>query len=253
MGLSCGMNLTKMMMFAFNFLFWVMGIILLGVGIYSRIEGGSLEDLVKDGALPNAANLMIASGIFVALIGFLGCCGALKKHRCMLISYSILIFMIFILELAAGIYAYSKKDTVQNDLEKNLTKVVSHSYSGPTKSDKGLTKAVDWFQKKLKCCGAAGPEDWPKSASWNKTTNAAVPDSCCKVTGTGNCKNGTLAVLKAADKIWTKGCVGEGKIFVKDNLYKVGGAVIVIGIIQLLGIIFACCLCKAIQEEEHTA
>ena len=53
------------------------------------------------------------------------------------------------MELAAGIFAYTKKAQVQNALEKGLVKAVSTSYGGTTEADKGLHKAVDWFQKEV--------------------------------------------------------------------------------------------------------
>ena len=54
------------------------------------------------------------------------------------------------LEIAAGAYAYTKKGEVQNELEVNIYKAVNNSYGGTTKSEEGLTKAVDWFQQNVR-------------------------------------------------------------------------------------------------------
>lgn len=38
--------------------------------------------------LTNVGYLLIAVGVFLALVGFLGCCGAMQENRCMLLSVS---------------------------------------------------------------------------------------------------------------------------------------------------------------------
>ena len=66
-----------------------MGLAVLGVGIWSLVDGGSWDSLVANASVLSAANLMIASGVIVTIIGFLGCCGAIKKNQCMLVSVRI--------------------------------------------------------------------------------------------------------------------------------------------------------------------
>lgn len=251
MGLSCGMNVLKILLFIFNFIFWLLGIALLAVGIWSRVDGASWESLLQESTVLNAANLMIAAGVIVAVIGFLGCCGAIKKSECMLISYSILIFLIFILEIGAGIFAYTKRNDVQIELQDNLGEIINKSYKQDTKSDDAMTEAVDWFQQNVKCCGSDNPRDWEKSAWFKKQTvpKKFVPESCCK-TPAKNCNSGKLVALNTTGKIYTTGCVVAGKNFAKDHLWKIGGAAVGIGIVQLFGIVFAICLCKAIRQED---
>jgi len=213
------------------------------------VEGASWESLVKDGVVLNAANLMIASGVFVAIIGFLGCCGAIKKSECMLLSYAILIFLIFILEIAAGIYTYTKKESVQEDLEEHIKTAIKESYKGVSKADIALTKAVDWFQLNVECCGTTRPDDWKESKWYHETKdkNKEVPESCC-IKKNKDCNKGTITNLRKNKKIFTEGCVPAGKNFVKNHMWKVAGVAIGIAVIQLFGIIFAICLCKAIRQ-----
>lgn len=254
MGLSCGMKFTRILLFIFNIVFWLLGVTVLGVGIKSRVDGGSWEGLVKDKVITNAANLMIASGIIVAIIGFVGCCGAIKKNTCMLMSYAILIFLIFILEIAAGAYAYTKKDKVEKDLETNLKDVINNSYGQELDADKLLTEAVDWFQQKVECCGIQTYEDWKRTA-WYKNTSIPtkdkrqVPRSCCR-TESATCNKNARTSADFKKNIYERGCVKAGKDFIKSNLFKIGGVTIGIAVVQLLGIIFACCLCRAIKDGE---
>lgn len=65
--------------------FKICGVAVLAVGIYSRIKAGNWQDLIEDASVKDAANILIASGAFVMIIGFVGCCGAIKQNRPFLI------------------------------------------------------------------------------------------------------------------------------------------------------------------------
>jgi hypothetical protein len=249
--MECGHRCLKYLLFAFNFLFWVLGIVVLGVGIYSRIKGGNYDTILGEGGFASAANILIASGVFVSLIGFVGCCGALKESKVMLIIYFILVLLIFILEIAAGALAYTKKDLMEKHLKDNLSKFVHTNYGAknPDESQKAVDVAVDWFQEKVKCCGATGPKEWMDSA-WRKTgtgsTNTTLaPDSCCIL----KAKNCAVALIN----VWPKGCVDQGKQFVKDHMWQVGGVGVGIAVIQLLVMIAAIALCRNISKEGNLA
>lgn len=249
MGLGCGMNCCRLLLFVFNFVFWLLGMVVLGIGIWSRIEGNEPWDsFIKGNPQLTAANMMIAAGVIVTLIGFLGCCGAIKKSQCMLISYAVLIFLIFALELAAGIYAYTKRDVIKAEMEKGFNDAIKLSYGGPLEADKVLTTAVDEFQKQFNCCGSKAPDDW-KQSKWykdQKTKLHSVPESCCK-TPEKDCNKDPNT-----GKIFTEGCVPQVEKTIKSTLShmaKITAVAIAIAIIQLLGIVFACCLSNAIKDD----
>jgi len=248
MGLSCGTKCVQYLFFAFNFIFFVLGIAVLGVGIYSRVENDSWKDLIDASTLMQAANLLIAAGTIVAILGFLGCCGACKRWNWMLIGYAIFVILIFILEIAGGIYAYTKRDTLQASLEKHLKTGVNDNYGQSDTASVAMTKAIDYFQQKVKCCGITAPGDWGKS-KWNagKTTKH-VPDSCCKTKAD---KCGEVSAYNNAN-IYQEGCVAQGKNFVKDNLWLIGGVGVGIAVVELLGVVFSLCLCKAYRKDEGT-
>jgi len=245
------MKCVRMLLFVFNFIFWLLGVALLVIGILSRTQTGSWSTLVEDSFVLTAANILIAAGVIVGLIGFLGCCGAIKKNTCMLTTFAACILVIFILELAGGIYAYTKTKDLQTELETGVKEAIKTSYGNSTNADDEFTKAIDWFQQNVKCCGSKEPGDWKNSNWYNKQKGAKVlvPESCCLSEKKG-CNNGaSIKSLIDNGKIYPKGCVPEGAKFVKNELYKVGGAAIGIGVVQLLGIIFACCLCQTIKKE----
>ncbi|XP_057317323.1 CD151 antigen-like [Hydractinia symbiolongicarpus] len=250
--LSCGMTCLRYILFAFNFVFWIGGIALMGVGIYSRVQVGKWDDIIDDSTVPSAANLMIIAGVLVMLIGFLGCCGAWKQNKCLLISYAICLILIFVLEIAAGIYAYVKRDDIQKELETGLMKGINNTYGAQdTKANKAFGDAIDWFQEKVECCGAKKPQDWSESVWATKAKKYYVPDSCCKLSGCSKKYGVSLDQFVNSGKIYKEGCVQKGKDWVKAHISLVGGVTIGVAFVQLLGIIFAILLCRGLGDEHN--
>lgn len=72
------------------------GAVILGVGIWVKVDSSSLLGIlekVKDAPpqlshLTSVGYLLIAVGAFLLIIGFLGCCGAVRESRCMLLTVS---------------------------------------------------------------------------------------------------------------------------------------------------------------------
>jgi len=252
---SCATSCVKYFFFAFNFIFWLLGVGVLGIGIYSRVESDSWKSLLNTHALFTAANLLIVAGVVVATIGFLGCCGAVKKYQCMLLTYAIIVLLIFFLEVGTGVYAYAKRSSLDSELEHRLTEGIINEYGKKNIADKGLTKAIDWFQKHVECCGFNGPDDWHLNSTWfnntirwkNNTLNNATnvyPASCCKSDVSPCVANANRT------NIYTHGCIEEGEEYVKHHLGLIGGVGIGIASAELLGVVFSICLYKAFREEE---
>ncbi|XP_065646391.1 CD151 antigen-like [Hydra vulgaris] len=243
MGLSCGMKCVKYLLFAFNFIFWGCGTAVLGVGIYSRIKAKDWSSILgNDGYVLSVANLLIASGAVVMVIGFLGCCGAIKENKTMLASYVILLSLIFLMEIAAGIYAYVKKDKVLISVATNIKNSVIKEYGGSTFVQKGFTDSVDYIQKQLKCCGAETPMDW-SSSTWYKnikknendtTPHIVVPNSCC-AKNVPSC-NVAIDIPSLPNSTYSEGCIAKGKVFVNGHILEIGGVGFGIALIQILGI-----------------
>jgi len=252
--MGCAAKIVKYLFIAFNLIFWILGIVVFAIGIYSRVENDSWKSLIDTDTLFSAANLLIAAGVIVAIIGFFGCCGAYKQSQWMLGVYCALVILIFILEIAAGAYAYTNKEKVESELTKKIQETVSTNYGGAGNTGDAFTKAVDWFQQNVECCGTNSSADWATSAwrtaktALNNNTDPLVPDSCCK-TKSGGC-GATITSYTDDSKIYTLGCVDKGKDFAKKNLYLVGGVGVGIAVVELLAIVFGVCLICSFKEEE---
>ncbi|PAA70207.1 hypothetical protein BOX15_Mlig029381g1 [Macrostomum lignano] len=82
-------SLTRLFMFIFTGLFFILGIVILAVGIAVRTDA-DFKAAVSDHA-PGAnvgAGLFIFVGLVMILTGFVGCLGAVRESRCLLFSVS---------------------------------------------------------------------------------------------------------------------------------------------------------------------
>jgi len=66
----------------------LIGCALLAVGIWAKVEESSLANLIKNEEIASSlgvyAWIIIAVGAVVLILGFLGCCGAIRESQCML-------------------------------------------------------------------------------------------------------------------------------------------------------------------------
>ncbi|NXS04797.1 TSN1 protein, partial [Oxylabes madagascariensis] len=83
---------------------------LLGVGIWVKVDGESFLNIF--GALStsilsvvNVGYLFIVIGAILLVIGFLGCYGAQKESKCLLMMFFSVVLIIFIAEVAAAVVA----------------------------------------------------------------------------------------------------------------------------------------------------
>ncbi|XP_034950333.1 CD63 antigen-like [Chelonus insularis] len=224
---GCGMTTIKYLLFIFNFIFSITGIILIVVGIVVVVKSNELNQFSDDKMLATAVVLII-TGFIIFFIAFLGCWGAIRESSCLLIAFGIALILIFIVEMAIGIASAVLKDTLSDTLKTGL----KSSLNDYTKDE--VKKNWDNFQTELKCCGVDSADDWN-----GVLAEDTYPVSCCD--GIDPC----LKVNTHKD-----GCL---KILVK-NLHSNSKLLIGIGIgiafIEVAGIILACCLASAIKKQK---
>merc|ERR1712043_106260 len=72
----------------------------------------------------SAAIILIVVSVFVVIVAFFGCCGAMKESKCLLGTYFTIILALFIVMLIGAILGYSGnfEDTIKTPFEKALKK-----------------------------------------------------------------------------------------------------------------------------------
>ena len=66
----------------------MLGLVLFVVGVVVLVEGKNWNEIVDNKTVPVSVMLIIV-GLIIAVVGFLGCCGAMKQNGAMLLVVSI--------------------------------------------------------------------------------------------------------------------------------------------------------------------
>lgn len=214
-------------MFFFNFLFWVCGTLILALAIWVRVSKDGKEIITSGDTGTNpfiAVNILIAVGSIIMVLGFLGCCGAVKESRCMLLLFFIGLLLILILQVAAGILGAAFKPEYNRILNETLyenAKLLSED----TNEAKEFQKAMIVFQTEFKCCGLEkGASDWGN--------NFPEAKESCQCTGTG-CDN------YQGNSVYPKTCLSLIKDLFEKNIIIVIGIAFGLAVIEILGLVFS--------------
>jgi len=150
--MNCSAVTIKYLIFIFNLLFVLIGIIFISVGVSVK-EYYSDYVAFLDNQYFSAPNFLIAIGSIIFFIAFLGCCGAIKQNFCMLTTFTGLLIVIFIFEFSAGIAGYVLRNQTEEYLETTLEASID-DYQPNSQSVNEVTYVWDLIQKDFECCGA---------------------------------------------------------------------------------------------------
>lgn len=238
MAIGAGMSCVKYLLFCFNLLFAITGLIILIVGIKAEINSSPYIDLTDENFYTSGPIVLIIVGVIVFIVAFFGCCGAVRENHCMIVTFSVFLLIIFLAELAVGIAGYMKHQDLENSILAHLNGTIKE-YD----TNKDVAKTFDIVQTDFKCCGINGPDDW-------KANNISMPATCCsgqEITG------GVPApCTPLSDHFHKEGCLDKLVQYFKDTALVLGGVGIGVAIVQLLGVIFACCLARSIRSQYET-
>ncbi|KAL3996319.1 neuroblastoma suppressor of tumorigenicity 1 [Sarotherodon galilaeus] len=241
----CCSGFLKIMMFIFNGGIFLAGAAILGVGIWVQVDSNSFLDIldeVEDASslsqLVNVSYLLIAVGAVLLVIGFLGCCGAIRESKCMLLTFFSIVLIIFLIEVAGAIVLFVFKDVageLLQELEKNVQKTIKNKYGDNNK----LTSVWNNTMEELKCCGYRNYTDFTGSPFYNG--KGLYPTPCCNSTiVSGPCNS------NAADRSNVDGCFDKLLQLIEDNALVIAGVAMGIAALEIAAMVVSMVLyCKA--------
>uniref|UniRef100_A0A914WWJ2 Tetraspanin n=1 Tax=Plectus sambesii TaxID=2011161 RepID=A0A914WWJ2_9BILA len=241
-----GMTLVKYLLFLFNFIFWLSGIGLVVAGTVIQIKYSQYINFLGDDFL-SAPIVLIACGCVITLLGFFGCCGAIRENYCMTMTFGVLLGVILIVEMAVGIASYVLKDDVEQIMK---TQMIAGMARYNASEAVGVTLAWNSMQQEFKCCGVDNYTDWRNSTVLGDTND--VPDSCC-IQQTADCGVNVRARdwTKANLTIYATGCVGELKDWVVLNVALFGGVACGVACLQVVVLCLACILGSNLRADYY--
>ncbi|XP_036614020.1 tetraspanin-1 [Trichosurus vulpecula] len=212
--MSC-FTFLKVTMVIFNLLIFICGAVLLGVGIWVSVDGASFLKIfgtVSASAMQfvNVGYFLIAAGCVLVVLGFLGCYGAHKESKCILLTFFSILLIIFIAEIAAAVVALVYTSLAETLLSSLVVSVIREDYG--KQSD--ITQVWNSTMEGLHCCGFNNYTDFEGSPFYQ--TYNSFPSYCCA--------NETTSCSKEeASQSEVKGCFRQLLYEIHTNAAVVGG------------------------------
>ncbi|XP_050180958.1 tetraspanin-8 [Myiozetetes cayanensis] len=232
----------KYSMFIFNFLFWLCGSIILGVSIWIRVSKDAQQELEIDSSLFAGVDLLIAVGSIIMVLGFLGCCGAVKESRCMLLLFFIGLLLILILQVTGGILGAVYRSQAEKVLDEALMSSAK-KLQGSTQDSKAFQEKFQKFERENQCCGLLnGPKDWGD--------NFKNPSGSYKICQCELEKPSQDVCTDFEGRLIYKTPCGEVIVkYIKDHLVIIMGIAFGLAVIEILGLVFSMSLYCQIQRK----
>ncbi|XP_040183989.1 CD82 antigen [Rana temporaria] len=241
------MKVTKYFLFLFNLLFFILGAVILGFGIWILVDKTSFIAVLQNSShsVNVGSYILIAIGGVTMIMGFLGCLGAVNEVRCLLALYFIFLLLILIAQVAVGVFIYFQRDQLKNEMSTVLDNLIE-TYNPEDDENKNAEITWDYIQHNLKCCGWKSYQNWTKNPNVGNHTDI-FPCSCVTNANSsyGFC-NATTSDLHQ------QGCENQVESWLTDNLGIILGVCVGVAVIELLGLILSMCLCRKIQNEDYT-
>uniref|UniRef100_A0A663ENB6 Uncharacterized protein n=1 Tax=Aquila chrysaetos chrysaetos TaxID=223781 RepID=A0A663ENB6_AQUCH len=165
--LSC----MKYLMFIFNVLVFAGGTCLAGVGVWVAVDPAGFQDIVAaKPVLSVGAYLLLAVGIALSLLGFLGCCGALRRSRPLLLVVTLSLVPVPQCSQTAPI------PQIQPELFLSELRSNYHGDEAP----EVFSTAWNTLMVTFSCCGVLGPEDFGNGSLFQELhPGTPWPQACC--------------------------------------------------------------------------
>lgn len=270
---GCG-KFLKYSMFLFNIVIVIAGCCLVGFGVYTKTNHvgiSQVSSVLGGNIIVTLSLVLIIAGAIVILLSFLGCCGAIKEVRCMLVTFFVLLFVMFVGFVVSAVLVYAFRGKIEEYTLNHLKGSLQNDYG----FEPQVTEAWDSMQQVFKCCGVEG--DVNSSSSWafykrhsawfvNQTAPIQyVPDSCCA--DPDSTPNRTMCVgqalsniaprlgppvppKKTNNQLHGKGCYTQLEQFLTGNIKILLGVLSGIAFVMILGMVFSICLCRRIQPTD---
>lgn len=205
------------------------------VGAYVIKSYDNFDNFIQDKYTLIPAAIIIGVSVVMFIFGLVGCCATIRESKVGLSFFFLIIMLIFAAEVAALVFSFIYQGKISGDLERSMNDVFT-KYDGQDAE----TKAVDYLQTQLQCCGVRNYTSW-SNTTWFASHNNTVPQSCCKNSSSSQC----TGRLDQPELLNTEGC--EAKL---ENLLQgvLGYAMLVIlgfAIIKFFGMLSVCVItCK---------
>ena len=246
----------------------------------------SFQELEHPTVIEQGAYILIAVGAFIFFVSFLGYCGAIKESRVLLTAYGLFVVIIAVLQIAFIVVAAINKVKAEGYIKGFFHHTIRQYYTTSDRKD-AVTLSWDFMMAEvgrkakksriacsgqmcqkfvslsplqLECCGVENYRDFEQATEFvkyaaEKGRGQIVPEACCKLDQQYELKlfkprdENCLTAPTTDNSNMNKGCYEQVSNRLIANVEVVMGVCAAVIAVQILGIIFAFCLCKAVGGE----
>ncbi|XP_067875992.1 CD82 antigen-like [Heterodontus francisci] len=254
---------TKYFLFVFNLVFFFLGGVMLGFGLWILFDKSSFISVLETASIPlNLWSYLLSSlGTFTMMMGFLGCIGALKEVKCMLGIYFTLLVFLLASQITVGILIYTQRKMIEKRLS-TAVRTLIENYDEKDEKLQNLEESWDFIQVQFSCCGWNNSREWMKNPKMNNDsgrlmdgTNYPYPCSCYNsfsenktsinmTSQTGFC---LASFNPLTEKL--KSCKTEVFEWLQENILSIMIISIGISLVELFAMTLSMLLCRNIDPD----
>lgn len=241
----------KFTLIVYATIFWLIGFVVLAVGVYAEVERQKYKTL--NGLFLAPALILILLGLVMFIVSFIGVLASLRDNICLLQVFMYTLGACLILELTGGIVALIFRHQTLDFLNSNIRRGIVNYYD-----DLDFKNIMDFVQKQFKCCGGEDFKDWEKNqyheCNGKGPLACGVPYTCCISNQTSVIN--TMCGYKALEKerldllhvIHIRGCTNAVLIWFMDHYSIMAGVLLGILLPQFLGVLLCLLYISRVED-----
>ncbi|XP_074936426.1 leukocyte antigen CD37 [Phalacrocorax aristotelis] len=251
---SC-LGCTKYFLFLFNLFFFALGSLLFAFGLWVLFDRQSFAAMLGSSlySLKVWSYVFSGVGIVTMLLGFLGCLGALKEIKAMLLVYFGILLLLFAIQITVGVIVYTQRVTLATKVATYVQELIQgYPAQGPLGDPH---ESWDAIQQQLGCCGWNGPQDWEHPDSPPEDGDRAIACSCLEAPAPNSTHGPPQALphgrcpTAAPQDIFPRGCAEGVQGWLAENLITIVGICLGIGLLELCLLMLSMFLVRNLETD----
>ncbi|XP_060996767.1 tetraspanin-10 [Dama dama] len=250
----------KCLLFLSNFLFSLLSLLALAIGLWGLAVKGSLGSSWGSPLPADPMLGLVLGGLAVSAVSLAGCLGALCENAFLLRCFSGGVLAFLVLEAMVGALVVALWGRLQDGLEHILHLAITHYQDDPD-----LCFLIDQVQLGLQCCGADSYQDWQQNLYFNCSSPGvqacSLPASCCIDPWEGGasvndrCGFGALGLDEDAAQrvVHLEGCSPRLLRWLHSNIRTLGCYAIGVVLVQGVELLLAIQLVRALTVHKGAA
>lgn len=221
MGLAA--TTVKHVLLLLNFVFSVLGLALIGFGIFFLISAA--ENAVSIGENV-AGGLIIGLGVVILIIAIFGCLAAIHEAPVRLLIYVGAVVLLILSQLLfLSMASHGTKDGISGSINEGFERL--------WEAERNESGALAYYENWLQCCGVNSHEDY-----W--IIHHAIPSSCCLEK---NCAD--------KSRVYKAGCKAKFVEYLDDKLlvFKIVCWLLIVG--EVVGAVFGWMLYSSVKNQSR--